>query len=1403
MKKFLAILMAALMIAMVIPASLAVSADGDFTLYIGTSGDDANDGLSADKPIKTFEKAVELASGKSSLKLLVTAGSSYNFTTATALPEFPCPTTIESADRANLATLRFSNRVDIRGTLTFDYLKVESNYTYIFNPRTGAKFVFGANNQLVKVGSYNWILGGEVADVTILSGAWDYLYCTGNVYVGGNVSSKIVTTHYNAGKIDMEAKLVLDTTGTIQTVYAGGFSGGTNLTKLDVVVLNGNYPSFFCGGYCLTGSGKAQDSNKGAKIGDVTVTLCGGTITNFYTRGANTMKYADGTTCIADPASITVNLYGNKGKACYLDAKKDGNGVNVLNTFSTAAPAEYLKPQSADEALLDLFKSNPELYKKALMLKQLEIIQGDTGKNYLSSNVTRAEMAEFIFRLGSGYTDISGGYNTTKFTDIPEDADYVSAVVWCYDNKIIAGRTATVFDPEADVSYDEAIKMVMSLLGYKNLSYPLGYHLKFRDLLKQLPDNERGKVDRVLANYRSDTVGIRFTMTRGEVVDLLDWALNAPLADSKGNPSKNTLNSTVWENAAVEAPESYIIVATETKSINGVAKAAKGKVKIAAFDAKKVISNTVTEVDPATYGIPTNIELLGVYFNVQKVNGEIMKELTTYAESKYAEGVSATISLVNNVKYVTVGSTKFAATDSASCAVTYIAGSAVPSFAAPNADLNGLYDAILAGREVCIVAYDVFGDGSYEYLSWTTANLGILGALTKKTADNDTQTIKSLNTGAVASIDLKRSELAGKATAVVSSDNNLGFFTNLVDCKCTAGANDIVAYYALGNKLVITEKLDVINGTIIKVEKISTASKVRDTYTIKTADGEKSGYTVATDDASNTKFANAGWCAEGISASLTATTTRNFIVYGSKIIGVFADDDAVVTPTYGTGTATALFYGLANRTITFSTSYEWDADKGNYKIIYTPTYTYNALVAYDNAPSTIVSVPVKADGKGIYATDPSAADVLPLSNYYPANATIVGTSTTEAPKGGTNGDFTTVDAVINGLSTDGSEVVTVVANKDSKGNVTDYTICKKATLQQTAANVTEQANYDAADEYVVIQNSVSGDIMFVTREDEDTSGSYTADEYTFANRAALDANAKIVVLTALKQDGKANVINAASGKKALYSASLVSASAVSIKENSAYVIPEKATLDFGSGYKYAIIEASSKIKTAYVLYDAAAAPVAQFVGTAPVATQAPYNYAILKSIDSFTVENKSATVNFTLYDPATGLTTVKGVTVTGTSDADALTKVQAEAVKLDDLVGKVVTVDNKGVWSGVDLAASPISLVNAKDNKTQIISGLTIEGASYLRTDGGNFILTAAVTATKDAKDYTEQFDFKLAKTAKAISVSEVQTKDTYFKYVDITATAVADAKGNFVDTGATYFVDSAANVAFGFIFSV
>lgn len=115
------------------------------------------------------------------------------------------------------------------------------------------------------------------------------------------------------------------------------------------------------------------------------------------------------------------------------------------------------------------------------MLSKLGIINGYEDGTFLPDNtITRAEAAKVLVCTLNAEDAAKGMADQEIFTDVPSTHWAAGYVNYAASLEIIAGRGNGIFDPEAPVSYEEIVKMVVAMLGYTPVAnlrggYPTGY----------------------------------------------------------------------------------------------------------------------------------------------------------------------------------------------------------------------------------------------------------------------------------------------------------------------------------------------------------------------------------------------------------------------------------------------------------------------------------------------------------------------------------------------------------------------------------------------------------------------------------------------------------------------------------------------------------------------------------------------------------------------------------------------------------------------------------------------------------------------------------------------------------------------------------------------------------------
>ncbi len=105
------------------------------------------------------------------------------------------------------------------------------------------------------------------------------------------------------------------------------------------------------------------------------------------------------------------------------------------------------------------------------LLGKLGIVTGrEEGKYFPSASLTRAEMVTILLRV-FGQEEYKGDF---KFEDVTDAHWAYKNVMMAYGMKIVNGTSATTFSPDLALTYEQAVKMLVSAFGYDADAVSLG-----------------------------------------------------------------------------------------------------------------------------------------------------------------------------------------------------------------------------------------------------------------------------------------------------------------------------------------------------------------------------------------------------------------------------------------------------------------------------------------------------------------------------------------------------------------------------------------------------------------------------------------------------------------------------------------------------------------------------------------------------------------------------------------------------------------------------------------------------------------------------------------------------------------------------------------------------------------
>ncbi|MBQ3425526.1 MAG: S-layer homology domain-containing protein [Clostridia bacterium] len=178
-------------------------------------------------------------------------------------------------------------------------------------------------------------------------------------------------------------------------------------------------------------------------------------------------------------------------------------------------------------AFSDVAENNS--YKKAITtLSKLNVINGyDDGTFGPEKDITRAEFTKIIVSM-LGYKELST--KTTQFEDLSEDHWANANIKTAYDLGIINGYSDTEFRPDSPVTYEQALKMVVCTLGYQSDAEAKGGY----------PEGYRAEA--VTLNLQEKISGVEYTSNapRGVIAQVMYNSLEIKLREKNGSKWQNT-----------------------------------------------------------------------------------------------------------------------------------------------------------------------------------------------------------------------------------------------------------------------------------------------------------------------------------------------------------------------------------------------------------------------------------------------------------------------------------------------------------------------------------------------------------------------------------------------------------------------------------------------------------------------------------------------------------------------------------------------------------------------------------------------------------------------------------------------------------------------------------------------
>ncbi len=260
-------------------------------------------------------------------------------------------------------------------------------------------------------------------------------------------------------------------------------------------------------------------------------------------------------------------------------------------------------------------------------LNDLGVIKGYDETSFgPDDDVLRWHMALLVSKLVTGKVETATwetASNYSNFTDVKAE-NYYGSISYASNHAIIIGTSATTFEPEGQIMFQDALTMVIRALGFGGEEMDAGYPYTY--IAK--------------ANKLGLTAGLEYiesydeNLTRGETAQLLYNALYTVNAD----------DTTFAESAfGMVAADEYLVVITATNNANMVSDALVEKTDYVAFNEIMVdgtLNENVTYFLPkAEFGIEGDADLyVGASYVVYTTDG--FKSIASY---EAIEGVAVEV----------------------------------------------------------------------------------------------------------------------------------------------------------------------------------------------------------------------------------------------------------------------------------------------------------------------------------------------------------------------------------------------------------------------------------------------------------------------------------------------------------------------------------------------------------------------------------------------------------------------------------------------------------------------------------------------------------------------------------------------------------------------------------------
>lgn len=223
-------------------------------------------------------------------------------------------------------------------------------------------------------------------------------------------------------------------------------------------------------------------------------------------KGARTLHKEE----IESKKTIAIYGEGNFDKDTYIIKATSLGTKNLSGKLSYhIANSEDNLQRKEPESLKEMKVNTPlgggepgyNVIKAKTELSNYGILKGDPDGNLrLFDIITRAEATALITRMNANYNDILKDYLYRPTFDDIGNHWAAKEITFAHENALVEGTSETTFEPDKNVTVQDFTKMLVTLLGYKEMAeqqggFPHGYMMTgsrlglFKDLYLEGPDD--------------------------------------------------------------------------------------------------------------------------------------------------------------------------------------------------------------------------------------------------------------------------------------------------------------------------------------------------------------------------------------------------------------------------------------------------------------------------------------------------------------------------------------------------------------------------------------------------------------------------------------------------------------------------------------------------------------------------------------------------------------------------------------------------------------------------------------------------------------------------------------------------------------------------------------------------